>query len=247
MTAARGKANTKATRLVDRLREAIVSGEFEPGGKINLAKVRATYEISLSPLREALARLIADGLVEFRDNRGYWVSPVDLENLREVIRLRTEFELCALRAAIETGDVNWESDVMRAVHTLSRSTPEAGMPDAGGRWEAAHRDFHMTLLSGCGMPTLLSFCRSLLDRSDRYRRIFVREDLAGPDILHEHGEIARAAVARDMQTACARLADHIGRVGDAVARRLTDDAPNHAARAPKRHSANNREFAKAPS
>src|ERR1700722_16992819 len=51
--------NTKASQLVDRLREAILSGALPPGSKINLDRVRHEFDVSLSPLREALARLIA--------------------------------------------------------------------------------------------------------------------------------------------------------------------------------------------
>src|SRR5690348_17777049 len=97
--------NTIASQLVHRLREAIVSGDLRPGSKINLARVRERFDVSLSPLREALARLIADGLVEFEDNRGYRVAPVSLPNLAEVTCLRVEFECLALRHAMATGDV----------------------------------------------------------------------------------------------------------------------------------------------
>lgn len=200
--------NTMATRLVDRLREAIVSGAMAPGSKINLDRARAAFGVSLSPLREALARLIGDGLVEFRDNRGYWVAAVGPGDLDEVLRLRDEFDLRALEFAIAMGDVNWESDVMRTLHTLNRTAHDGA---AAAIWEAAHREFHMTLISGCGMPTLLSFCRGLLDRSDRYRRIFLREGEGGQT------EIAQAAVARDTAKARALLAAQIRQVGEAVA------------------------------
>ena len=79
--------NTIASQLVERLREAIVSGQIEAGTKINLDRARESFGVSLSPLREALARLIPDGLVIFEDNRGYRVAPVSLANLREITRL----------------------------------------------------------------------------------------------------------------------------------------------------------------
>src|SRR3954452_3334330 len=113
--------NTIATQLLDRLREAIVSGQLKAGSKINLSRARESFGVSLSPLREALARLIADGLVEFEDNRGYWVAPVSLANLAEITQLRAEMESMALRHAMVTGDLNWESDVMRSLHRLNRT------------------------------------------------------------------------------------------------------------------------------
>src|SRR6516165_9606281 len=111
--------NTIATQLVDRLREAIVSGQLEAGTKINLARAREGFEVSLSPLREALARLISDGLVEFEDNRGYRVAPVSLSNLEQITWLREELETLALRQAMIVGDVDWEGDVMRSLHRLN--------------------------------------------------------------------------------------------------------------------------------
>ncbi|TIS70820.1 MAG: GntR family transcriptional regulator, partial [Mesorhizobium sp.] len=56
--------NTIGSQLASRLREAIISGELQAGSKINLDKARKTFNVSLSPLREGLARLISDGLVE---------------------------------------------------------------------------------------------------------------------------------------------------------------------------------------
>ena len=106
--------NTKASQLVDRLREAILSGELKPGSKINLDTTRKALDVSLSPLREALARLIAVGLVELHDNRGYSVAPVSLKNLAEITRLRVETESLALSIAIKNGDSAWESAVIRA-------------------------------------------------------------------------------------------------------------------------------------
>lgn len=78
--------NTIGSQLAFRLREAIISGGLEAGSKINLDKARQSFNVSLSPLREGLARLISDGLVEFEDNRGYRVAPVSLANLEEITK-----------------------------------------------------------------------------------------------------------------------------------------------------------------
>jgi len=214
MTFVDDQKNTIASQLVDRLREAIVSGELKPATKINLERVRHGLDVSLSPLREALARLIADGLVEFQDNRGYWVAPVSLANLEEITRLRVEFETYALRQAMEHGDLNWESDVMRALHRLNRSERAAERPETLVQWEAAHREFHLTLIAGCNSPTLLGFCRVLLNLNDRYRRAFLRATSGDRDVNAEHSEIAQGAVARDIDFACGRLQDHLCRTGN---------------------------------
>jgi DNA-binding GntR family transcriptional regulator len=206
--------NTKASQLVDRLRQAILSGSLKPGSKINLEIIRREFNVSLSPLREALARLIAVGLVELHDNRGYTVAPVSLGNLTEITRLRVEFESLALSAAIADGDLTWESDVMRALHRLNRTIRDPAEAKSLEAWEHAHREFHASLLAGCKMPLLLSFCVMLHNLNDRYRRAFLVAQGGDRNVVNEHSEIAQGAVARDTDYACEKLRDHIQRTGN---------------------------------
>ncbi|WP_279478669.1 GntR family transcriptional regulator [Aureimonas sp. SK2] len=214
--------NTIASQLVHRLREAIVSGQLEAGAKINLDRARQNFNVSLSPLREALARLIADGLVEFEDNRGYRVTPLSLANLEEITSLRVEMESFALREAMRVGDVEWEGNVMRALHRLNRAERDPARPETLETWEAAHRDFHLTLISGCRHPLLLNFCGILLNLNDRYRRTFLTRTSGDRNVAAEHSEIGQGAVARDVDYACAKLADHIRRTGANLVRHLAE-------------------------
>lgn len=215
-------SSTIASQLVERLREAIVSGQLEAGAKINLLRAREIFSVSLSPLREALARLIPDGLVTFEDNRGYRVAPISVSDLREITRLREEFETLALRQAIANAPQEWESDVMRALHRLNTAERNPADPATLERWEALHRDFHLTLLAGCGMPLLLGFCRTLLNLNDRYRRSFLVRTSGDRNVGMEHSEIAQGAAARDADFACARLREHIHRTGSNLASHLAD-------------------------
>ena len=167
-----------------------------PGSKINLDRLRTSYDISLSPLREALSRLVADGLVELEDLRGYRVAPVSTSNLAEVTRLRVEFESLALQHSIEQGDLEWESDVMRSLYRLNRIERNPAGPESLEAWEEAHNDYHRQLIQGCGMPLLLRFCSVLHNLNDRYRRLFLATNPGDRDVRSEHIAIAEAAVAR---------------------------------------------------
>jgi DNA-binding GntR family transcriptional regulator len=217
--------NTISSQLAARLREAIVSGQLEAGSKINLDRARETFSVSLSPLREALARLISDGLVTFEDNRGYRVAPVSLANLAEITALREEFEVFALRQAIAMGDAAWEGEVMRSLHRLNRTVRDIAEPETIEQWETHHRDFHLTLIAGCGMPLLVGFCRVLLNLNDRYRRSFLKATAGDRDVGQEHSEIAQGAVARDGDFACDRLRDHLHRTGTNLRRHLDGKIP----------------------
>jgi len=166
--------------------------------------------------------LISDGLVEFEDNRGYRVSPISLTNLEQITLLREEFETYALRQAIVVGSIDWESDVMRALHRLNRADRDPSSPETLERWETLHREFHLTLIAGCRIPMLLNFCRMMLNLNDRYRRTFLRATSGDRNVSVEHSEIAQGTVARDLEFACRKLRDHIHRTGTNLRQHLVD-------------------------
>jgi len=217
--------NTLASHLVDRLREEILSGNLAPGSKINVENIRRNFGVSLSPLREAFARLIAVGLVELHDNKGYSVAPISLSNLIEITQLRVDFESLALSNAVARGDINWESDVMRALYKLNRTVRDQSDVKSLDAWERAHRQFHLTLIAGSNMPMLVNFCDILHNLNDRYRRIFLVKRGGDRNVANEHSEIAQAAVARDSVVACEKLREHIQRTGINLKQILSSQIP----------------------
>jgi len=219
---------TLASHIASLLRERIASGQFEPGAKLRLDELRASFGVSLSPLREALSRLCAEGFVAAEDQRGYRVVPVSQSNLDEVIRLRTEFESFALREAIQRGDDAWEGEVVAALHRLNKL--ERGQVDAQGvsQWEQLHCAFHRKLISACGMPLLLHFCATLHDLNDRYRRIFLTDNPIDRDVRQEHEDICQATLERRADDACRLLRGHIERTGANVLRVLGQARPDGA-------------------
>ena len=218
-------ARTLAAGIATRLRTLIASGEIPPGEKLHLDELRAHFGVSLSPLREALSRLSAEGFVVAMDGeRGYRVAPVSENNLLEVTRLRAEIEALALRESITRGDDRWEGEVVLSLHRLSKLERPA---EAGPRvedWERAHRAFHQSLLAACRMPLLLNFCATLHDLSDRYRRLFLEDHPIDRDVAQEHREIADATLQRRADDACALLREHIERTGRLVRGALSTKA-----------------------
>jgi DNA-binding GntR family transcriptional regulator len=204
---------TLTTTLSARLRGAILRGDFEPGSKLVLDRVRETYQVSLSPLREALCRLESEGLVVAEDQRGYRVTPVSADNLTEVIRLRCDLEAMAAREAMIHGDLAWEGRILAALHQLNRIKRSDGGDAAREEWERCHRAFHAELIAPCRMPILQSFCETLHDQSDRYRRIFLKSHTPDRDVPAEHAAIAEAMIERRADQAVQMLRDHIERTG----------------------------------
>lgn len=207
---------TLASSLTAQLREAILEGRMAPGSKLNIDELRAAFGVSLSPLREALSRLGAEGFVTVEEQRGYRVAPVSEANCREVIRLRSEFEVLALTESIRLGDNEWESRVVGAYHLLGKFDNTRERLKNVDEWERLHRTFHHTLASACAMPMLLQFCAQLHDMFDRYRRLFLALKPPDKDVPGEHRAMMQAALDRDADKAAAILRNHIQRTGNNV-------------------------------
>lgn len=199
---------TRTSELLTRLREDLLAGELKPGEPLRLATVRERYGAGLTPLREALFQLVAEGLVTMEDQRGFRVADVSWDDLNDLTEQRVFLDGQAVRLSIERGDLAWESRVLAAHHRLAR-TPmlEAGTTTLTDAWTEAHRDFHRVLVEACGSPWLLRFRDVLSDQAQRYRRLSVL-DRPDRDVAQEHCRIADAVLARDSDLAVEYLADH---------------------------------------
>lgn len=197
-----------------RLRSDLLAGRLHPGQKLPLRQLRVRYNVGIAPLREALSRLASERLVHFEGQRGYAVAPVSLDDLHDLCSLRIDLSCKALRKAIERGDENWEAEILAALHRLERSAmPESLGDDAAiDEWERRHDRFHHSLISACGSPWLLHFCRTLSDQFQRYRRAIIVEIAGSRDLLarvrRQHRMIAEAAIARNADKATDILARH---------------------------------------
>lgn len=213
--------SSQQDRAYVRLREDILAGELLPLSKLHISKLRQRYETSVGPIREALSRLSGEGLVNKRGQRGHWVAPVSLEEMRDVTRLRVMLETDALRQSIRRGDLEWEAQIVAAMHRL-KSVHSASWADAkplARAVEKENRDFHMALISRCPSRWQLRFIGALYDQTARYRRLSVLRQPEQVDPSQEaHREIMEAALARYADGACDSLTVHI----EAATARITD-------------------------
>jgi GntR family carbon starvation induced transcriptional regulator len=214
---------TLSSALAEQLRSSILGGALTPGSKLRLDDLRGQYDVSLSPLREALTRLVSDGLVVTTDKKGYRVAPVSAADFEEVTALRMNLEGMALAESIRRGDERWEDALVATFHRLSRLEAADRSGDKLAAWEKAHRAFHITLFSACGMPLLLRFCNTLHDLSDRYRRLFLERHSPDRNVPAEHVAIFNAALERNVDVACDILRQHLMRTGTNLLGALSGD------------------------
>ena len=202
------ESRTIAQAVQAELAADILSGKLAPGMRLRLQALCDTYQVSMSPLREALAGLAGRGLVIQEGQRGFRVAPASADDLRDVTETRVHIETMALRLSIERGTDAWEAQVLAAQHRLSRR-PRSENLLIDEAWEELHRGYHMSLVAACGLPRMLSFCALLHDHFDRYRRLAVLRRNRHPVIKSSHVALVNAALARDPAQAENLLAAHV--------------------------------------
>lgn len=209
-------ANKNLTSIAfERLRGDILRGNLRPNERLRITSLSERYDIGATAIREALSRLVTDGMVMSEDQRGFRVSSVSRDDILDLTQTRVEVEGLALSKALALGDVDWESNVLSAYHRLSKCPqPEPGNQEHYAAcyeiWIDLHRDFHHTLIAGCKSPWLIKLCGILYDRAEFYRNLSAQHDMSGArDVNAEHRHLMETALARDAQAATTALSAHI--------------------------------------
>jgi DNA-binding GntR family transcriptional regulator len=159
---------TKADELALQLEQAIVRGEFSPGQVLRQVELSERYGVSRTPVREALRRLAALGLVSFEPNRGVRVRTLSREELREAFLVRAELESLATELAVPRFGAA-ERDALAAAHeryvgVTSRmrdmSLPFEQRAGLTGEWLAANYAFHDVIYEAADAPLIGRIARS---------------------------------------------------------------------------------------
>jgi GntR family transcriptional regulator, carbon starvation induced regulator len=193
------------------LRRDIIHGARAPGERLRIIRLSEIYGIGPTPLREALQRLSADGLVIANGNRGFTVISLDVAEFNDLNIARTALEREALRLSLTNGDEAWEAGVVSAGYRMQKAdaTLSSGPPDLD-RWEAANEAFHLATVAACGSNWLLRLRKTLHDQCERYRRASVYLRRGSRNLAAEHDAILQAVLSRDIQAACDLTDAHYG-------------------------------------
>lgn len=215
------ETKTAINRVYHQLRQGIIKGEFYPGERLKIEKLKPLFETGASPIREALSLLTSNNLVDRIDQRGFRVSPISEANFNEILMLRCNLDDIALRNSIEHGDDKWEEKLVLLHHRLSR----ADINDFD-HWETLHKEFHMCLFEACTSPILVSYCYQLYDQNIRYR--FLAEKSVGyksRQVKDEHEQILNATINREADLASELLIAHYKNTGAFLAKLLDKSNP----------------------
>lgn len=191
----------------------ITNGRMAPGQKLLPAELSEKYSVGLSPLRDALNRLCANGLAVKREQKGFFVADIDEAEFLKITDARLVVEEAALRLSIAKGDQRWEDSVVLAFHRLAKVATVGGKFVLTPEWSTSHQEFHFSLIAACDNEWLLSFCHKLYEQTTRYRarRRLISAKGSVPvqrNLVKAHRDIMERCLARDADGAADLLVNH---------------------------------------
>jgi DNA-binding GntR family transcriptional regulator len=211
------KSRSLTQDAYERLRADVIGGRVKPGQRLKIVDLCTAMGVSLSAVREALARLTADGLVTCEPQRGYRAAPIAIDDFRHLQDARIEIESLCIERSIKVGEIPWETGIVAALHGLNRTSaiaPPCGRP-VSADWAAAHTAFHQALVSACDNTWLLGIRASLYAQSERYRW-FSLQSGQPRKLGDEHASLADAVLSRDAARARKEIAAHINSTTEIV-------------------------------
>jgi DNA-binding GntR family transcriptional regulator len=188
-----GKPPTTQETVLRLLRADILTGLLRPGQQILQESLAGRYGVSRAPLREAMKVLEGEGQIIHSPHRGYFVTELDVANLREVYRLREILEREAILAAIP----NLTDTEIEAVTALADEVSAAASSGDLLAITLANRRFHFMIFEACRMPRLIRILTQLWDSTDVYRSVYFAATGSMELVAREHAGMLDALRARD--------------------------------------------------
>lgn len=188
--------------IAEALKESILNGELEGGQQLKQEEIAKYYNSSMTPIREALRRLEAQGLVKFYPNKGAIVSELSADEVKEIFEIRILLEKGALEFAIDNLNNN---DIEYARSILQRMDNERTSKNLSElNWE-----FHNTLYKASSRQRLLELIGHAHINVERYMRIYLLDMNYHSTSQQEHYKILEACKDKNKEIAGILLKQHM--------------------------------------
>jgi DNA-binding GntR family transcriptional regulator len=205
-----------ATGAYNRLREAIVRGELRPNARLVETELAGWLKVSRTPLREALARLASDGLVETR-RRGWVVREHTAQEVREIHEVRAALEGMAALLACQRASGAQIDEIIDFHHHQNRSRLEMPASDYLVEYNDA---FHEAVVAAAGNERLRQFIRRNREFFFTYRIARLYSEVEAAASLKGHDEVVNALAVRDGERAERAMRQHILEARDVIISKL---------------------------
>ncbi len=177
---------TFASMVTERLRDSIVNGTLAPGSQVSEVELATRFGVSRGPVREALQRLIQEGLVRSEPHRGVFVPVLSEDDVRDIYLARDALESSAVQHIIATAKAEQAADDLDRLVKLMADSEAAGDWEAVGRYDL---EFHTALVAATGSERLQRMFSTVISETRLCLGVLTAVD-ARSDLVDEHRRIA---------------------------------------------------------
>jgi len=196
---------TRSERVRELIEEGIATGEFPPGMRLDEMELAERFDVSRTPLREALFLLASAGIVVMQPRRGTIVAEVTPHRLVEMFEVMGELEAMCGRLAARRMSAQEHQRLLETHHACERSCKVMD-PDA---YYYENERFHHLIYEGSHNDFLTEQASALHRRLRPYRRLQLRVRDRLPTSFHEHEGIVEAIIGGDADLTAQRLREHV--------------------------------------
>ena len=201
---------TQADRLADAIADCVLSGEFQPGLRLDEGMLADRYGVSRTPVREALRRLASTGLIDVKPRRGATVARATSAQLESLFGAMAEMEAtCARLAAMSMTPIE-----RRRLHNLHETMAAVVQRDDREAYAAANVGFHTQIYAGAHNDVLADIATALRRRVAPFRRAQFRTEGRLSRSHAEHATVVKAILACDAEAAHTAMIHHMSLVED---------------------------------
>lgn len=203
---------TKSHLVYEALRQAVLTGDFQPGARVNIDQLALELGTSKVPIREAIGRLVGEGWLQMKPHIGPVVPELSADEILETSIIRSVVEGAAVRFSAE----RLSKESLAKLGTLVARMDEAAATDAP-EYPQLNVEFHAASIDACPFLSLKALAISLLEKTCRLRTVhFLPQYL--PEAQEQHWKLLRALESGDGRRAERITRHHVMRAGRLLSR-----------------------------
>lgn len=201
------------------LRDEILSGKLQPDEKLNTSQLAKRLGVSRTPIREALNRLVAVGLVETIPHRGIYIRKLSIEEVIELYYIRAALEGIAARLAVR----NLTEEKIKSLYQYCEDMEEAHHLGKYQNLLDINAEFHETIYKATQSPQLQDLLFQYYSRSRQYRTLGLELPGRYKEIFNEHRQLVAALESGDMEKADYYAREHHLNTARQIAKSIGSD------------------------
>ena len=186
-----------ATQAYQRLRQDILTCRLAPGQIVSERELARRYDVSKTPMREALGQACHQVFIKRLPGRGYIVSPITIRDIRELFELRLILECAVVERVIQ----NPNSELINGLKDMAEVKYDPGEPESHNSFLKTNRSFHLTMAKATDNQRLIGLLSDLFNEMERLFHFGLRLRDSSEEMRQEHRALVMALEQGDMRQA----------------------------------------------